>query len=536
MAKADKIYRFLIYILPAVLYFSYYPIINLGSNSTMNFEFSLPLIWLVIFDGVAFFIMLQKKILFRKFGRKWVWLLFPVFVTLSALWSMNFLRGILTAGILWLIYFAGYAFWNLRSLFNEFGFKEKFWSVFFCSALFVCGCCFLQCILDLVGVSREVSLMCVGCTYKMFGFPHPNGFAIEPQFMGNLLLAQTLVSAWLLMEKHNSKILERKSSRGVVLTTGQADSARYFSTGSSSVPVVKTTTGSDFLCSKILLLCFFVTSVMLFLTFSRGAIYAFIVAMIFMSVLVVVREKLKRKMIVKRVGMVWGLMILSFLFVLNLQGLMAQMSPTSDTYVTGVAKVVNHLSLGMIDVRGNSSGDGVLSEEKEVSGSEKTEALELEKTEGKSKDVENKGEKIELEEAVFDGYVAESTDTRVRLTGAAVEVWKKDFTTVMFGVGLGGAGQALYINNLSPAPKEIVQNEYASLLLETGIIGIILLILTIILIIRVVARSQLMPMILTLMVAYAITLMFFSGLPNALQIYLLPALFICLYGRNSYRK
>ncbi len=527
MAKADKIYRFLIYILPAVLYFSYYPIINLGSNSTMNFEFSLPLIWLVIFDGVAFFIMLQKKILFRKFGRKWVWLLFPTFVTLSVLWSMNSLRGILTAGILWLIYFAGYAFWNLRSLFNEFGFKEKFWRVFFYSALFACGWCFLQCVLDLAGVSREASLMCAGCTYKMFGFPHPNGFAIEPQFMGNLLLAPALISGWLITGPGNIFHLRPRPSG----PSPRADGAN------SRAAALRNAASLKYSCHPLLaVFMFFIFAVTIFLTFSRGAIYAFIVAMIFMSVFVVVREKLKRKMIVKRVGMVWGLMILSFLFVLNLQGLMAQMSPTSDTYVTGVAKVVNHLSLGVIDVRGNSSGDGVLSEEKEVSESEKTEALELEKTEGKSKDVENKGEKIELEEAVFDGYVAESTDTRVRLTGAAVEVWKKDFTTVMFGVGLGGAGQALYINNLSPAPKEIVQNEYASLLLETGIIGIILLILTIILIIRVAARSQLMPMILTLMVAYAITLMFFSGLPNALQIYLLPALFICLYGRNSYRK
>ena len=74
----------------------------------MNFELSLPLIWLVIFDVVAFGIMIKKKMLFKDCKKMWVWMLFPIFATLSVLWSMNFLRGLLTVGILWFIYFAGY--------------------------------------------------------------------------------------------------------------------------------------------------------------------------------------------------------------------------------------------------------------------------------------------------------------------------------------------------------------------------------------------------------------------------------------------
>jgi O-antigen ligase len=140
------------------------------------------------------------------------------------------------------------------------------------------------------------------------------------------------------------------------------------------------------------------------------------------------------------------------------------------------------------------------------------------------------------EEAIFDGYVAESTDTRVRLTGAAVEIWEKDLKTILFGVGLGGAGQALYVNGLSSSPKEIVQNEYASLLLENGIVGIALLILTIVLIIRVVIKSQLAPMMLALIVAYVITLLFFSGLPNVLQIYLLPVLLWAFWKEKSSKR
>ena len=146
--------------------------------------------------------------------------------------------------------------------------------------------------------------------------------------------------------------------------------------------------------------------------------------------------------------------------------------------------------------------------------------------------VENSEEKTEIEQAVYDGYVAESTDTRLRLSGAAVEVWSKDFTNAMFGVGIGGAGQALYVNNLSPAPKEIVQNQYASLLLETGLVGISLLVLTIVFAVKVVLRYDSKVMMISLMVAYAISLCFFSGLPNALHIYLLPAILLfvrCLW-------
>ena len=133
---------------------------------------------------------------------------------------------------------------------------------------------------------------------------------------------------------------------------------------------------------------------------------------------------------------------------------------------------------------------------------------------------------MDKEEAAFDGYVEESTNTRVRLTDSAVKVWSQSFTTILFGVGLGGAGRALYLNNLSPAPKEIIQNEYASLLLETGLVGISLFILTIVLILKVVMKNKGAGLILALMVAYGVSLMFFSGLPNALQIYLLVPLFI----------
>ena len=465
MQKINKLYRGLIYILPAVLFFSYYPVIKLGASESMNFELSLPLIWLVVFDVAAFGIMIKKKMLFRDCRKMGVWMLFPIFVTLSVLWSLNSLRGLLTVGILWFIYFAGYAFFSLRSILKEAGVKEVFWKMFFGSALVVCGWCFLQCILDLAGASRETSLMCAGCTYKMFGFPHPNGFAIEPQFMGNLLIAPAIVSAWFGLKKNK----------------------QYF-------------------------WLFFIFAVTIFLTFSRGAIYAFVVAMIFMIVFEWVRQK------DWRVCKTFLIIAAAFLFTLNLQGVMAQVSPTNDTYAGGVAKVINQLSLGIIDIR----------ESKSEILPEKANASALETVDEEAKE----------DKAVFDGYVEESTDTRVRLTDAALTVWRKDFNTIMFGVGLGGAGQALYVNGLSPAPKEIVQNQYASLLLETGLVGVALMIMTLVLIVRAVYKNSAREVIWTLMVAYGITVCFFAGLPNALHIYLLPAILMVTLGdeKSSYHK
>jgi hypothetical protein len=193
--------------------------------------------------------------------------------------------------------------------------------------------------------------------------------------------------------------------------------------------------------------------------------------------------------------------------------------PTNDTYFDGVSKVVNHLSLGVIDLKADDAS---------------RRSGEVENTEGELQDdefvvVENSvenSEKEEKEEAIFDGYVVESTDTRVRLSGAAVEVWSQSVPNALFGVGLGGAGYVLYNNGLSPAPKEIVQNEYASLLLETGLIGVSLLVLTLVLIVRMVWIKPQRVMLISLLVAYGISLMFFSGLPNALHIYLVSILLI----------
>lgn len=495
LRKLSNIYRILVYAFPGILFFSYYPVMRLGSDETMYFELSLPLIFLVLFDLVALILMVEKKVLFRDFRKKWMFLLFPIFLTFSVLWSANSLRGFLTVGVLWLLYFAIYAMFSLKDELKGRDFKERFWKIFLGSTLVVCAWCFLQCILDLFGVPRECSLMCEGCVSASFGFPHPNGFAIEPQFMGNLLLAPAIIVM------------------GVVLR-------KMFAT-------TKDLTGFDFLSSKFLLLCLFIISATLFLTFSRGAIYAFGIAMIFMTVAYCLKH-LSRAKSFRSLITTWLVVALAFVFTLNFQGVMTSLGPTNDTYFDGIAKVLNHLSLGVIDVRAEPKFEEQ-SEETYAPSSELTEVKnksdEKQLVENVVENVVENSEKNEKPQSLYDGYVAESTDIRLQMNDAAIKLWTKDFGTILFGVGLGGAGQALYDNGLTDWSKEIVQNQYVSLLLETGLIGMILLILTLVLVLRAVMKSSQNGVLLSLIVAYGVSLMFFAGLPNALQVYLMPVVF-----------
>ena len=461
--------RGLICVLPAALFLSYYPLIQFGSDATMNFEISVPMIWLLIFDFLATIEVIRLK-KYRLVRKTWWYLLLPGFVSLSLIWTANFTRGLLTVGLMWMVVVAISDLIALREDFKNDVFRETFWKWFFGTSVAACFWCVIQCILDITGVSRDYSLLCLGCTYRSFGFPHPNGFAIEPQFMGNLLLAPAIISGAFLVK-----------------------------------PALKEKLSAKILGPKYVVVGFFIFVATLFLTFSRGAIYSFVVAMLFMSGFVIARAGQKiKKITYKLVGIMWGLVILAFVFTLNLQGIMSEIGPTKDTYMDGVSKVVSQLSLGIIDIK---------HEKSQIKQGNQEPDLPVENS------VENSAK---TEETEFDGYVPESTDTRIRLTSVALDLWNDNPENILFGVGIGGAGQALYDNSLIIHPKEIVQNEYASLLLETGVIGMVLAISLCVLVLRKIWKSRKFVAVVTLAIAYGISLCFFSGLANALHIYLLP--------------
>ena len=496
MKKLSKIYRVLLMFLPVVLYFSYFPVISLGRDDTMNFELSLPLIYLVMFDVAGLVLMgFRGKLLL--FVKKWVYLLFPIFASLSILWSSNIVRGVLTAGIMWALFVAVFAIVALKDEVLSVEFRQKMIKVFLGASLLVCAWCVVQCILDIAGVSRDVSLMCEGCVSVAFGFPHPNGFAIEPQFMGNLLLAPAILVAFC--------ILFRAASFAPVAT-----GLTRFTSPCQAPESLKRKAKCHFL-----LLAVFATT--LFLTLSRGAIYAFVVAMVFMTVFLVVgRWKKGGEKLWKKLVAVWSAIILSFVVALNVQGVMAEVGPTNDTYQSAVAKVLNHLSLGIIDFR-----------------EKKTEAVDAGPVVASVGDVDVAAR----QDAIFDGYVEESTNVRAQMTHNALVVWGSSFKNVMVGVGLGGAGRAMQEAGVIDNADEIVQNQYVSLLLETGVVGVGLVVLLLVLAVRLIVKMPIDSLLLTLMVAYGVSLCFFAGLPNALHIYLMPVwVWAVVAGEKNFAK
>ena len=331
----------------------------------------------------------------------------------------------------------------------------------------------------------------------MFGFPHPNGLAIEPQFMGNLLIAPIVVTAW--------KMNEEKRSRAEFLKWAG-------------------------------LLWFF--AMVLLVVFSRGAIYATMVAMLFLTGYMVVKGwSGQRGMAIGKLVAMWGAIILSFAMGVVAQGVMAEIGPTNETFGGAVAKSVDQLTLGIVDFRDwgkVEGGDAMQEDGNEVQdGSDGTRDGSDEAREDGEQESGDTFEKADDDtrasddslssDSVFDGYVEESTEVRKTMTRNGLAVWGRDARTVIMGVGIGGAGTAMWEAGLIDSPKEIIQNEYANVLVETGVIGAMLLGATVIMIIwKLFNRKQML--IIVLMVGYGVSLVFFSGLVNALQIYLMPVM------------
>lgn len=482
---AKKIVIALILIMPLAMFLSYHPIISLGSDAAMNFEINIAEIWLILFFLAS--LPFIKNIV-KFYGPKKLVLaaLIPSYFTLSIIWSTNRVRTLLTAGLFWLIIFAALSlvYWLRTNSYD----KKTCLTKKLCAALLITSIgvsifCWVQCLLDLAGVGREYTLLCPGCVSTKFGFPHPNGFAIEPQFMGNLLITPVLLCFYLLTSPRVQKDFEKRSQKIFLTITAM-----------------------------------FLTTT-LFLTFSRGAIYAFALSLLLEIILVFIQHhketakstKSKQKK-TTNFGIVIRPVIISivaFAASLTAQGIFASISTTSDTFFSGIAKSIHQLSLGKIDFRPT---------ENSISSPNTAEDSALANNTASQ----------------FSGYVAESTDTRLNLNQIAIRTWKSKPQYLLLGTGLGGAGVAM--NQAYPeelGPKEIVQNEYVSLLLETGLLGCLLILAVAIIIIRFLCQSSkncLFPLFVSVVLAFAITLFFFSGLPNAIHIYLFPIIFI---GLNS---
>ena len=576
----------------------------------MNFELSLPLIWLVIFDLTAFIVLLdyqrKQKILAKK-SQKGPWglelsgisdkrfflfSLFPFYATISAFWSPNPIRAILTAGVLWLTFFAVFALLFVFPLLKPNpNWRQYFLKSLFLSTALVCVFCWVQCVLDLAGLSRSDTLLCAGCTFWTFGFPHPSGFAIEPQFMGNLLLAPTLLVLFLLAFP-NALSMQVKNKvapgTGKAHTLGTNNSpfreSPELTSEDEDAPHPQRRADATSCPGKkncwLLTACALLFSATLFLTLSRGAIYAYAIALLVLFIFALVRHAKWHYIIIP---------IITFCLTLAAQGTFSALSPTNDTFYSGVAKVVHQLSLGIIDIR----PQGITSS---VGPDAPNENSTNNSTVSGSPD-DNPGESSDDNEAIFDGYIPASTNVRLGLNDLALRTWLHapghpelwmgtncgqtyseaclgstavTPTSILFGVGLGGAGLAL--NGAFPEhelalPNAIVQNEPISLLLELGLVGVSLVVFSLLLAffaplfsrhfldgrrtepqdaakqksLKAHLRQSVfwshpaLPLLISLIIAYLITLNFFSGLPNALQIYLMPPLLFLIFAKDPHR-
>ena len=474
----------LLYTFPAALFFSYRPVLTLAPTSdSMNFEFSLALLWLLLFAllslGNFWRFLKQSWCVFRRSlsfssAAPLLTLLFPLYLSLTFFWSLHPLRTILTAGVLWCLYISIIALLSRPSPLAP-SKRALFERIFLYSSASVCLFCWLQCLLDVYGVSRESTLLCLGCTSLSFGFPHPSGFAIEPQFMGNLLLAPVLYSLYLF-----------------------ARPRMHIAPASSHLSLV------------------FVFLSTLFLTFSRGAIYSFAVAYLFLFVINLV--KLKNS----RFWRTLPLVLFSFLFTLLAQGIFAAVSPTTDTFASGVEKSISQLSLGALELDLDGAPRSSAASEPATSDSlDAATTLPLDSS---------------LSSSTFSGYVAESTDVRLGFNRLALELSVSSPAQLLFGSGLGSAGTLMFERGKTNTKFEIVQNEYLSLLLETGLIGLLLALFATGYLVLMLKKSLALPercLLFAVVLSFALSLNFFSGLPNALHLYLFPVLLFLLLPKDK---
>ena len=532
-SSLSKIQKVMLLCLPFCLFFSYHPVIPIFSTSTTNFELSIPLLWLLIFAILSLpenfrlyiyslRIVIKTKSLVNKtsgpssrhktdklyphFLRLFI-LAYPFFVTVNSIGSPNFLRAILTSGVIWCICLS-----LLTILQNISQYKTQIGKSFnknlLIAGILASVFCWLQSILDIAGIPREATLLCKGCISTVFGFPHPNGFAIESQFMANLLLAPIFLSLFYLLEgpkNHSNKL--------------------------NSDPYPASRLG-HFL--RFGLPLFLVAT--LYLTLSRGAIFSFWVSVFVLfiyQIVKLIKQKSCRREILFRQPLIFSAVVFLPLFsTLSAQGLFTELGPTSHTFFDGVSTSVSQLSLGRIDLT------KVFHKTNENNKShESHETHEIHETHESNKphlsDLNTDAVASAQKAPQFTSYIEESTNIRLNLNRLALSSWRTSLRRMLAGVGLGAAGLTLYqeFPELG-SPKEIIQNEYLAILYEQGICGIVMIICAAILFVLTYKlhnknheKTSIYGRVLAL--SFALTLCFFSGLPNALHIYLLtPLLFL----------
>jgi len=415
---------------PVAIWFSFQPFLRFGQDSTSYYELSVVMAYVVVLALVGLpNVWGARKAILRDRAMQ----LTGAFVGLSVVslfWTSNITRGVLTVGVIGLLYLILLAaiveYKRLRKLLPALA------TLLVLSAVVVSILAFIQVIAG-IWLLRAETLLCAGCVADQFGFVRPNVFAIEPQFLGSLLIAPLLVLL------------------------------HVFLNGKRSGTVVAS---------------FLLISSALFMTLSRGAILAFALGALLLFIL----NWRKARSIVGGVAIVVG----AFVITLLVQGTAAALNPRVNvTFYEAISTSINQLSLGVLKLPSEQTAPN-----KDGTGTA----------------------------PVFNGYVEESTGTRLSLTGLAIGTWKAGSARILFGVGVGASGVAIheqYPDRIDA--REIIQNEYIEILLEYGLVGLALFAVLLVGFLYGTRREK---WAWAFLAAYAVQWMFFSGYPNALHIYL----------------
>lgn len=428
---------------PIMIWFSYLPQISLAEDGTMNYELSLTLIYVVILAIVGLPRVWHRRSELRQSGLVRLASAFVGWSGLCVIWSDNCTRGLLTFAVYVVLYLVFLALVAERRLLCRL--LPKLVRVVIWMTISACLLAIAQMVLGTFVITNRHSLgLCAGCVAGQFGFIRPNLLAIEPQFLGSLLLAPLLYITYLILQGKHSYV------------------------------------------KQPLLLVLMLTT--LWLTLSRGAIYAYLASLAVMILLV---RKRRRQLVVV------GLIALSLVVCLVCQGALASANPRIDSSFTqAVSTSLNHLSMGIIRLpyqRKSPTSPPLIPREHD-------------------------------KQPAYHGYVVESTNVRLSLTRTALAAWRSNqLGQQLFGTGLGSAGIVLARQTGSRYQKEIVQNEFVEVLLERGLIGLVLLGGLVALYGRLCSQRR-DYLALVILVAYLAQWCFFSGLPNALHIYLVLAL------------
>ena len=464
LSLAEKI----LFFAPFMVWFSYYPNFNFGKAAGANLEFSIALIYAVILALFSIKNIFKNRKTLLKNNAVLVTGFFVFWNFLTILSSQNQLRSFLVSGVwlvLWLNFLAILSFSKNKKLFESI-IKNFIFSAFLMSIFAI--------IQVIYGTWSDWGL-CAGCSARGFGFVRPSVFAIEPQFFASMLLAPILILI--------SRIFNKKSTK------------------------------KEKIAVWIMLFA-------LYLTLSRGAIFALLLAVL---VLIFVNQKFSKKVILRNFLISGWFIVSSFLGGMIFHAIFTELNPrVSDGFYDSISKSVNQISLGKIKLP---------KIEKEIN--QEIKEPEIESSSLNSKDPTEKTVK-KPKKAMFDGYVEKSTNERTKMSDLAIETWLSNPFVVFFGVGSGASGTAILNSTHQIAnSSEIVQNEFLSILLELGIFGLIIWGL---IIFRIFLKSIEERCIWAILTAFLVQWFFFSGLPNALHIYLILAVSFVIIERAYEKK